>query len=224
LVNITSAATLNEPQINFKNDLISFVGVTTIRCSTYSNQKEWTIYQMINTNQQQQIFLKNNPTINYADLVLQPQTLSYGVYKIVFTVKMANTIFSASAFTFIRIIPSGLVLSSLSLSQPMYGGTIEITRGQNQTIKFNPYRFTYDIDNVAVITSLTFKYSCQIIDSNAQQGYPLKPGTNQTIYLDEFKSNPSYSQVNSCFNSTGNKLFNMEYKRLLYTIVLIFSL
>ena len=121
---------------------------------------------------------------------------------------MANTVFSAFAFTYIRIIPSGLVLSSLRLSQPMYGGTIEITRGQNQQIQFNPYLFTYDIDNVAVKTSLKFKYSCQIIDSNIPSDYPLQPGTNQTIHLDEFKSNPSLSQLNTCFNSTGIKQFS----------------
>jgi hypothetical protein len=86
----------------------------------------------------------------------------------------------------------------------MYGGTIEITRGQNQTIQFNPYLFTYDIDNEAVITSLTFKYACQLIDANIPKGYPLQPVTNKTIYLDDFKSNLSLSQLNSCFNSTGN--------------------
>ena len=175
-----------------------------IQCSSsLLNQKEWTIYQVINVEKEQQIFINNNPTLNYADLVLQPQTLSYGLYRIVFTVKMANIVFSNLAFTYIRIIPSGLVLSSLKLSQPMYGGTIEITRGQNQQIQFDPYLFTYDIDNVVVITSLTFKYACQLIESNIAHGYPLQPGTNETIYLDEFKTNPSLSQLNTCFNSTG---------------------
>jgi hypothetical protein len=116
---------------------------------------------------------------------------------------MANMVFSGHAITYIRIIPSGLVLSTPRLSQPMYGGTIEITRGQNQQIKFNPYLFTYDIDSVAVITSLTFKYSCQLIESNIPQGYPLQPETNKTIYLDEFKSSAQLSKLNTCFNSTG---------------------
>jgi hypothetical protein len=204
LTTIIDAATLSDTQINLKTDLITIVGVTKIRCSTNLNQKEWTIFQVVNSNDEQQIFIKNNPTINYADLVLQPQTLSYGLYKIFFSVSMTQTIYSSFAFTYIRIIPSGLVLSTLKLSQPMYGGTIEITRGQNQKIQFNPYLFTFDIDNVAVITTLSFKYSCQLIESNIPQGYPLQPGTNQTIYLDEFKSNPSLSKLNTCFNSTGS--------------------
>jgi hypothetical protein len=192
------------PKIFKSNDLIQVMSEIYISCySSLLNQKEWTIHQVINVDKEQQIFINNNPTINYADLVLQPQTLSYGLYRIVFTVKMANIVFSNLAFTYIRIIPSGLVLSSLKLSQPMYGGTIEITVGQNQQIQFDPYLFTYDIDNVAVITSLTFKYSCQLIESNIAHGYPLQPGTNKTIYLDEFKTNPSLSQLNTCFNSTG---------------------
>jgi hypothetical protein len=185
------------------NDLIQLTSEIYISCSSsLLNHKEWTIFKGIYPNEQQ-IFINNNPTINYADLVLQPQTLSYGVYKIVFTVKMANIIFTDHAFTYFQIIPSGLVLSSLKLSQPMYGGTIEITRGQNQQIQFDPYLFTYDIDNVAVITSLEFKYSCQLIESNIPQGYPLQPGTNKTIHLEEFKTNPSLSQLNTCFTSTG---------------------
>jgi hypothetical protein len=178
------------------------------------HQKEWTIFRVIDPNEEQ-IFLNNNPTINYADLVLQPQTLSYGLYRIVFTVKMIDTNCSSSAFTFIQIIPSGLVLSSLKLSQPMYGGTIEITRGQNQQIQFDPFLFTYDIDNVAVITSLTFKYSCQLIESNIPKGYPLQPETGEIIYLDDFKADQSLSQFNTCFSSPGKKnnfqMFNFFY-------------
>ena len=187
------------------------MSVTNINCSiSLANLKKWTVYKVneLTGKIQKQIFIKNNPTINYADLILQPQTLSYGVYKCVYTVTMAynSPNFTNSVETYIKIIPSGLVLSSLKLSQPIYGGTIQITRGQNQTIQFDPFLFTYDIDNVAVITSLTFKYSCQLIQSNLPQGYPVIPGSNQTIYLNDFKLNASLSQLNACFNSSGNIL------------------
>jgi hypothetical protein len=158
---------------------------------------------------QQKMVINNNPTLNYAELVLQPQTLDYGVYRVLYTLKMSGanlTSFQSQIDTFIQIIPSGLVISALRSSQPMYGGTIEITRGFYQQIQFNPFLNTYDIDSVAVITSLTFKYSCQIIDSNIQNGYPQIPGTNQLIYLDDFKINSSLSSLNSCFNSTGLNL------------------
>ena len=182
--------------------------------SSLTNQKQWTIYQLNKITGQisKQIFIENNPTINYAELVLQPQTLSYGLYKVVYSVIMTSTNLTSSAETFFQIIPSGLVLSSLNSKQPIYGGTIQITRGSNQQIQFNPYLFTYDIDNVAVITSLSFKYACQVLISNVPQGYPQMPGTNQTIYLDDLKFNLSLGHLNTCFNSKGKILTTIKYK------------
>ena len=160
--------------------------------------------------------------MTYAELVLQPQTLSYGLYRIVFTATqiLSNSTdkLSNSIDTFIRIVPSGLVISSLRLSKPMYGGTIEITRGSNQFIQFNPYLFTYDIDGVAVITSLKFEYLCQIV--------------NQAI----INATVSAKTLDTCFNGTKNGLENFiinwnlykvnrslsyndfENKRLIYTV------
>ena len=150
------------------------------------------------------VVLKSNPTINYAELVLQPQTLSYGLYRLNYRVTMLyNVSLTSQIDTFIKIIPSGLVLSTLKLSQPMYGGTIEITRGTNQSIQFDPFLFTYDIDSIADITSLTFKYSCQKIDSGLESGYPKISGTNKIINLDEIKLNSSLKIYDKCFNTTG---------------------
>ncbi len=153
------------------------------------------------------IFLLNNPTTNYAELVLQPNTLDYGLYRFVYTLTMTGTnlaSFKNQIDTFVLIIPSGLIISALKSTQPMFGGTIEITRGVDQRIQFDPFLNSYDIDSVAIITSLKFKYSCQIIDSNIPQGYPQIPGTSQLIYLDDFKSNSSLSLLDSCFNTTCN--------------------
>jgi hypothetical protein len=140
---------------------------------------------------EKQIILKPNPTLAYAELVLQPQTLSYGLYRIVFTAttlsfNLTNKL-SSSIDTFIAVVPSGLVISSLKLSKPMYGGTIEITRGSNQSTLFNPYLFSYDIDGVAVITNLKFEYSCQIL--------------NQTM-----NSTSRMNTLDVCFNGTNKGL------------------
>jgi hypothetical protein len=140
--------------------------------------------------------------LNYAELVLKPQTLDYGLYRFVFTVTMLNTAQQGQAIAFLRIIPSGLVLSTLRQSQPMFGGKIEIYRGENQKIDFDPFLYTYDIDSVAVISSLSFKYTCQIIDSDNAQGYPQLPG-NQSVYLDDIKQNSSIKYLDKCFNATS---------------------
>jgi len=145
---------------------------------------------------EKQIYLKTNPTLAYAELVLQPQTLSYGLYRIIFTATQilpnSTEKLSNSIYTFIRIVPSGLVISSLKLSQPMFGGTIEITRGSSQSIQFDPYLFTYDIDGVAVITGLKFVYSCQIVNQ----------AMNATV-----RSNT----LDTCFNGTNNGLGNLLF-------------
>jgi hypothetical protein len=202
------APTFNDPTVYKRSDLFSLVATMTINCNaTLSNVKQWAIFQ-VNTQtglDQVQIQLNTNPTINYAELVIQPQTLLVGLYRFVFTFSLTlSTPVSSQIDTYIKIVQSGLVISALSLSQPMFGGSIEITRGSNQTIQFNPFTNSYDIDKKAVITSLKFRYSCQIIDSGVPRGYPqVNDATNQTIFLDDFKANASLIKWLECFNTTG---------------------
>jgi hypothetical protein len=199
-----------KPTIQKRNDLFSLTGITKISCgSILTNQKKWLIYAINEQTglEMNKIELFNNPTINYAQLVIQPQTLNYGLYKFEYTVAMtlnANTsVFSSQMSTYVKIEPSGLILSGLSLRQGIYGGTIEISRGQQQPITFNPYLNSYDIDSMLVVRNLNFKYSCQLIDSNVESGFPLMPGTNTTIFLSDIKTNASLQLYNKCFNSTG---------------------
>lgn len=196
-----------------RSQLIDIVSITTINCNlSLANQKQWLVYRINELTGQfeKQVTLTNNPTINYAELVLQPNTLDYGIYQIIYKVTMLNTgptLYESQIDTFIKIVPSGLILSSLSQSQPMYGGTIEITRGLAQTIAFDPFLFSYDIDAVAVITSLTFKYYCQVIDNTIQSGYVTMPGSNFKIDLLTFKANNSLNALmnidQTCFNTSG---------------------
>ena len=212
-----------------RNDLFSIIGITTLSCNAIlSNQKIWFIYEVnpqtgLDLNK---IQLPNNPTINYAQLVIQPQTFGYGLYRFEFTVKMtfssitnSSIDYSSQISTYVQIDPSGIVISSLSLSQGIYGGTIEISRGQQQSIAFNPYLNSYDIDSILVITTLNFKYSCQIIDSYVPSGYPQLPGTNTLIYLDDMKLNSTLQMYDICFNSTSKKniffLINL-YKKIIF--------
>jgi hypothetical protein len=174
-----------------------------------ANLKEWSIFMVNNMTgkDEKQIYLKTNPTLAYADLVLHPKTLSYGLYRIVFTASQilfnSTEKLSNSIDTFIEIIPSGLVISSLKLSKPMYGGTIEITRGSNQAISFNPYLFTYDIDRVVVKTSLKFEYSCQIV----------KQSLNVTVVR--------VNSLDTCFNGTNNGLGNFTFCIIIFKCILL---
>jgi len=221
------ASSFLQPIIKKRNDLISLIGITILNCATVlSNKKEWLIYEVnqqtgIDTNQ---IQMTNNPTINYAQVVIQPQTLVYGLYHFIYTVTMIlnsdsnSTSFSGQVSTYVQIEPSGIILSSLSLSQGIFGGTIEISRGQQQPITFNPYLNSYDLDSILTITTLNFKYSCQIIDSNVPKGYPQLPGTNISIFLVEMKLNNSLQFYDDCFNSTGNSIILLLKNVLLFRI------
>ena len=204
-----------KPTIQKRNDLFTLNGITTICCnSILGNEKKWLIYEINEKTslEMNKIELFNNPTINYAQLVIQPQTLNYGLFRFVYLVTMSytrnSTLFSSQVSTYVKIEPSGLIISSLSLRQGIYGGTIEISRGQQQPITFNPYLNSYDIDSILAITTLKFKYSCQLIDSNVESGFPQLPGTNTTIFLSDIKTNATLQLYDKCFNSTGVFLFN----------------
>ncbi len=204
-----------QPLLKNRNDLFSLVGLTDLNCKVVlSNEKKWLIFQINEQNglDIDQIQLLNNPTIDYAQLVIQPQTLNYGLYRFVYKVALNmpvsssdtnSSVFSSQVSTYVLIKPRGLILSTLSLRQGFYGGTIEISRGQQQPITFNPYLNSYDIDSILVITTLEFKYACQIIDSNVESGYPQVPGTNLTLFMDEIKKNASLQIYDKCFNSSG---------------------
>jgi len=201
------------------NEQISLIGLISLssKSDLIVYKKQWNLYKIVKQmksqiDQEQSILIKNNPTLTNQDLVLQPQTLDYGLYRIYFSVTFKskslinNNMSTISVDTYLSIIPSGLVLSTLKLSQPMYGGTIEITRGINQSIDFDPFLFTYDIDSKAVISSLSFKYSCQII--NNQVGTIGLVNNSNMIYLDAIKQQKSVNPMTmSCFNSTGEFKF-----------------
>ena len=194
------------------------MGITTLNCaSSLSNQKLWLIYKVNEQtgDDEHQIQLDNNPTINYAELVIQPKSLPvYGLYRFVYTVTMINSdsiSYSSQTSTYVSIIPSGIVISALKSIQGIFGGTVEISRGQNQAINFNPFTNTYDIDGLAVISSLSFKYSCQLIDSNNESGYPIMPESSSLIYLDDFLTNANLKTYDKCFNSTGSIIYYLNF-------------
>ncbi len=201
---VNRISSFKTPQVYTKETLIIIESQTQINCVySLAHLKEWSIFMVNNMTgiDETRIYLNTNPTLIYAELVLQPQTLSYGLYRIVFTatqiLSYSTEKLSNSIDTFIEIVPSGLVVSSLRLSKPMYGGTIEITRGSNQSIQFNPYLLTYDIDGVAVITSLKFEYSCQIVNQVTK---------NATVRV---------NTLDTCFNGTNNGLENKFLLKIL---------
>ena len=208
-----------EPTVYKRNELFSVVSSVSINCNTsLGNMKNWRIFRInkITGLKEYQISLNSydNPTVNYGELVIHENSLDYGVYRIIFEVTMIYTedqIFTNQVDTYVKIIPSGLIISSLSSSHLSGGGTVEITRGVNQPIEFDPYVNSYDLDAKVSTMSLKFKYYCQLIVNGVQGGYP-------EIYLNE-KKDLYYYKINqlammrniSCFDSPGNNLMATNF-------------
>jgi hypothetical protein len=208
---ISRYSSFSQPAYVKRSELIKLTSLIKINCPILDNNKLWSIYKA-NENtgaDEKPIILINNPTIYYSDLVIQPKTLAYGLYRCVLDVTMNTknhtSQVSSQIDTYIRIVSSQIVISSLKLSQPMFGGTIEITRSLNETIEFDPYIHSYDIDELVVISTLSFKYACQVLDSNDAMlnDYPILAGSDSIVHLDEIKANDSLKSLDTCFISTG---------------------
>ena len=200
-----------DPAIETVSDLVSIKVATILVCNaTLINTKKWTIYRVdqvtgqitgsVNINE------NNNPTVNYAELVLSPKSLKQGLYKFVYQVTMGVTtqVFSSKIETYVKMISSGIVISALGVNQINVGGTYEISRGVDQKIRFDPIAKSYDKDDELSMSSLSYLYYCQVIESGIEMGYP-KMNANQ--YMD-LKTLQSVSAENisfvPCFDSQGN--------------------
>ena len=123
-----------------------------------------------------------------------------------------NAVFQEEVDTFIRIVPSGLVVSSLAGSQTTGGGTYEITRGSKQAIVLNPILNSFDLDGVKAIGELELKFYCQVIEYGVEMGYPLA-AVDAKIDLSMFKSNAyNMSHGKTCFDSGGRLFLDLNRK------------
>lgn len=111
--------------------------------------------------------------------------------------------------SYFRVDPSGLIILS------MYGsssGTYEMAIGTNQQLTLDPVKYSYDIDSLAIISSLQFKFYCKVFDKGVEYNYPQ---IYYQEYLDlytlanNYSSNPNIPQFfnannsHSCFGSKG---------------------
>ncbi|CAF0863211.1 unnamed protein product [Brachionus calyciflorus] len=205
-----------KPQVFKITDLISIVSNTQVNCSKSSdNLKEWLIYKVDKKTGAvgSQIKLLNNPTINYAELVIQPKTLNYGLYKIVYRVTMLyNSIYTNQIETFIEIIPAGIIIS---VFEGQFGdGIYETSRGTNQEFTLNPVAYSIDLENRIKMDSLKFKYYCRLIEKEIAQDYA-RLGLNSWTDLLTIKTSTDVEITNlvlnnslSCFQSLDNFKFD----------------
>jgi hypothetical protein len=145
ILNIDKLSNRNQALVVKRSEMLILSGMTQINCMQYMiNTKQWLIFKINATSgdREEEIILKNNPTLEYADLVIQPNTLDYGLYKFTFKVTLSNfNLISSHIDTYVNLTPSGLVVQALRLNgiKNNGGGIIEVTHGLNESIQFNPY-------------------------------------------------------------------------------------
>ena len=107
--------------------------------------------------------------------------------------------FTYQAESFFEIIPSGVTVFGLE------NGNTQAYVGKNQSFELNPPLYSFDLDFIASMSSLTFKFYCYITPTGTQtdQIFLGQVLSNQVDDLFKIKTN-LMAPVNFCFNSTGN--------------------
>lgn len=86
---VNKSSLFYEAKIYQRSDMITLTSITDLNCSSsLGNQKQW-ILSKVNPQDGSDLFkisLASNPTATYAQLVIQPFTLAYGLYKVVYQV------------------------------------------------------------------------------------------------------------------------------------------
>ena len=160
---------------------------------SYTQNNKWTVTRLDTGGLL--IDLTSNPTLSTSGIVIQSNTLYYGIYEFKFKVDIlvlsTRKNFSVESTTYIQIIPSGLAVYALA------NGIQIITIGNEQSLILNPLAFSFDFDNLAFMDNLTYKFYCSPVYLNTW---------SNTIDLAEYTKNSSLIMNSSqtCFSSPNN--------------------
>ena len=185
----------SSPNQIYRSSLFSLSTSTYFACnSSYSRKYSWKLTLLDTLNA---IDLKTNPSSSSSELVIQGNTLAYGLYefKIQVDITMSDgSILSNSAATYIQIIPTGLAVFALQ------NGISNILVGSQQVFILDPATYSIDFDNLVLPSSLTYKFYCTTINLNTTL-------TTNKINIDllTFQQNSSLlmDSNRTCFASNG---------------------
>ena len=156
-------------------------------------------------------YLKSNPTIYAPTLVIQGNALGYGIYKFSLTLKivLSKNAYNYQSERYFEVIPSGITVFGLE------NGNTQAYIGKNQSFELNPPKYSFDLDMLTEMSSLTFKFYCYITPTGTQsdQTFLSQVLSNQVDDLNTIKINHA-SPVDFCFNSTG----------ICFFLILVYSL
>ena len=145
----------------------------------YTSKKSWELIKYDDSTQQYSINidLSQNPTSSLNELVVHPNTLSYGLYKFNFTIRIQTVNFTKfnSIQTYIEIIPTGLVIFALP------NGISQVLIGSSQSVSLMPSLYSYDIDQIINVSSLIFRFYCK--KTNTSSSLVTQSYSNQSLII-----------------------------------------
>ena len=209
ILNMDSIFTQLNPQVILRSKLFMLSTTTYFSCNfTYTINNKWSSSLIVNSTYLIKTDLTSNPTWQSTSLVIQPNSLAYGLYAFNFQVnvtivKATNIFLSNNITTYVQINPTGLVVYGLQ------NGVSGLLVGAQQSFSLNPALYSLDLDSLIKPSSLQFKFYCNTIKPNSNTIV----NTTQSIDLFTYKNN-SLLQMNSnstCFASNCNFLFILFY-------------
>ncbi len=204
---IQQSFTQNSPKKIFRSQLFSLSTIAYFACNyTYSLDYIWSLRRV----DIPKVFdLTKNPTFKSSELVIQSNTLDFGLYEFIIQINIVSTDLknvSNTANTFIQIIPSGLAIFGLQ------NGISSQLVGSSQSFTLNPALYSLDLDYLLSMNKLNYTFFCNSINNNW-----LNSSSKATIDLATYKKNPQLvMEWNvTCFDS-NSKIFHMYFHIYFY--------
>ena len=197
-MSIQQSFTQANPAQIFRSNIFSLSTTTLFACNvTYTSVYTW---------QLNGADFVSNPTYHSAELVVQANTLFYGLYQFTCRVDITSDSFASltntltnTVSTFISIIPTGLAVYAIQ------NGVSSQLIGSSQVFQLNPMAYSFDMDNLVSPISLQFQFYCKTLNS-------LNKNSSSSQYdLYSYKMNSSLTMTanETCFSSNSS---NFHYK------------
>lgn len=190
------------PSKIYRSNLFTVSSVISFYCNTnFTYVNQWTLSQI-----GQQIIpvdLRGNPTAQLSELVINENTLTYGLYRFQFQVTVTfngnSQISSNLAETFIEIIPTGLAVFAIA------NGVSSVLIGTKQPFTLQPSVFSMDFDNIIQPSQLNFTYYCKTVNQSDPNSLNVPAST---IDLLSYKNNQALimDKTWTCFGNNSNNL------------------
>ena len=165
-IEFEKAYTVNEPFELIRSKPVSFPVNLTLDCfEPYTYTKKWTVNLIDSATHQvlKGVDLFNNISTVLSELYIPENTLTYGLYEVIYEVNVTMTVdpyinFTNFRYNYFKIVPSGIAINGIE------NGVTSLFIGSNQEFHLTPTNYSYDLDELADLSSLNYKYYCRTID------------------------------------------------------------